>query len=261
MASGGPRWAAAADRLRTMLYEGVFANGRLASEPAIAKLLGVSRSTARRALASLEEAGLIIRKQGSGTYVNSEILQIATRLDEVWDFAEMIERSGHQPGVRHVATRLEVASPVQRTKLRLEQQAEVIVVGNVFLADERPIIYCLDVIPGHLVRSAYAPDELHGPIYDFLARRCSQFVSYNITEVHSAAAEARLAKQLKCRVGAPVHYFDEVGFNAEHKPILYSQEYYVPDTFRFQIVRKMTSARQRRSSRPPTNRRPSSQKG
>jgi GntR family transcriptional regulator len=243
MPNRGPRWKTTADRLRAMLYAGAFADGRLESEPDIAKRLGVSRSTARQALASLEHAGLLIRKQGSGTYVNSTILQMPSRLDEVWDFAEMIERSGHQPGVRHLSMRLEPASALFCEKLRLAPGAEVIAVANLFLADERPVIDCLDVIPGHLVRAAYAPEELHGPIYTFLGRRCQQQVSYNITEVRPVVAGEELAKQLGCRAGAPLHYFDEIGFNAEHTPILYSQEYYLPDAFRFHIVRKLTTSR------------------
>src|SRR3972149_10219143 len=43
--------------------------GRLPSEPAVAKDLGVSRATLREAMRTFETQGLIRRKQGSGTYV------------------------------------------------------------------------------------------------------------------------------------------------------------------------------------------------
>lgn len=235
------RWAVVADQLRAMIHQGAFAGGRLASEPDLAAMLGVSRATARQALDRLEHEGVVIRKHGSGTFVNAALLHITTRLDEVWDFAEMIRLSGCEPSVRHVRTRLEAASAAQQAKLGLGEGDEVIAAENVFLADGRPVIFCRDVLPGRLVRQAYAAEELHGPIYAFLARRCQQWVSYNVAEVLPVVAGRALARHLQCPARAPLHYFEEVGYNDDHQAILYSQEYYVPDAFRFHVVRKMTS--------------------
>jgi GntR family transcriptional regulator len=227
------------NRLRGMIHRGDFPDGRLPTEPALAVALQASRGTLRRALAQLEHEGLIIRKHGSGTYVNQAVLRIETRLDEVWDFSEMIRLAGYESSVEHIETRLEAAEPDLQAKLALEPGAEVIAVTNLFLADRQPVIYCLDVIPGKLVREAYAPAELHGPIYAFLQRRCHQQVSYNITEIHAVNAGTPVAAALQCGEGAALHYFDEVGYNASHQPILYSQEYYLPDLFCFQMIRRM----------------------
>jgi GntR family transcriptional regulator len=234
-----PQWVGLLERLRSMIHAGQFPLGRLPNEPTLAMDLKVSRGTIRRALAQLEHEGLIIRKHGSGTYINPVVLHITTRLDEVWDFAEMIRLARYEPGVQHIETRLEIASTLYQSKLNLDAAAEVIAVANLFLADRRPVIYCLDVIPGHLVRQAYAPEELHGPIYAFLYRRCHQQVSYNIAEVHPVNADASIAHLLKCRPGEALHYFDETGYNSQHQPVLYSQEYYLPDVFCFQVVRRM----------------------
>lgn len=233
----------ATERLRELIRTGAFRQERLASEPAIAAMLGVSRPTVRQALAELAHEGMIIRKHGSGTFLNRHILQLRTRLEEVWDFAEMIERAGYTPGVKHIRTELRPANDVERDKLQLEAGSQVLSVTNLFLANRRPVIYCRDVIPGGLVRQAYAPEELHGPIYTFLAQRCQQRVIYNITEILPVAANTLLARYLKCKRGTPLHYFQEVGFNAEHTPIMYSEEYYWPEAFSFQLVRKMTWAR------------------
>jgi GntR family transcriptional regulator len=229
-----------------MIHSGAFPDGRLPTEPAIALRLNASRGTVRRALAQLEHEGLIFRKHGSGTYINQAVLRIATRIDEVWDFAEMIRLAGYEPGVEHIETRLELASPLYQTKLNLNATAEVIAVANLFLASGRPVIYCLDVIPGHLVRQAYAPEELHGPIYTFLNRRCQQQVKYNVMDVQAVNAEAHISAFLKCRPGAALHYFDEVGYNPDNQPVLYSQEYYIPDVFCFQAVRRMMPAQPER---------------
>ncbi len=84
MGKSPSRWAVAADQLRAMIQQGAFASGRLASEPAIAAILGVSRATARQALARLEHDGVVIRKHGSGTFVNTALLHITNHFYYWW---------------------------------------------------------------------------------------------------------------------------------------------------------------------------------
>lgn len=59
-------------RLRSRISSGEWAVGsRIPAEPALVELLGVGRNTVREAVQSLVHAGLVERRQGSGTYVLS----------------------------------------------------------------------------------------------------------------------------------------------------------------------------------------------
>jgi GntR family transcriptional regulator len=87
--------------IRALIKEKRFTEGRLPSEPRLALQLGVSRGTLRQAIEQLVRGGLLIRRHGSGTFVNENVLGIQTRLEEVWDFEEMIHTSGFEPGVKH----------------------------------------------------------------------------------------------------------------------------------------------------------------
>lgn len=227
--------------LRALIDGCQFEAGRLPSEPELASMLGASRATIRQALAQLAIDGLIVRKHGVGTFVNQHIQSIQTRLEEVWDFAEMIRLSGHTPSTQHLELNLGPASPEVARKLALEPEAELLTTANIFLADGLPVIYCLDFIPAHLVKQAYRDEELHGPVYTFLEKRCGQRVDHNITEILPVVADHRLSELLDCPAGTPLHYFAEVGFNNHNIPILYSEEYYRPEFFSFTVIRKMTS--------------------
>lgn len=67
----------AAERLRGKILKGVFPPGaRLPTERDLCGLLGISRITVRQALDLLEEEKLILRRQGSGTYVSERPRQI-----------------------------------------------------------------------------------------------------------------------------------------------------------------------------------------
>jgi DNA-binding FadR family transcriptional regulator len=60
----------AVDRLRAEITGGAWPVGsRIPAEPALSEMLGVGRNTVREAVQSLVHAGLLQRRQGSGTYV------------------------------------------------------------------------------------------------------------------------------------------------------------------------------------------------
>ena len=228
-------------RLRKLINAKTFEAGRLPPEPKLANQLGASRTTIRQALTQLELDGLILRRHGVGTFVNERVLNIGTRLEEVWDFVEMIKLSGHSPEVRNHYVKLEQEQAFISKKLSLAAGEETLTTANVFMADSLPVIYCIDVIPAKLIRNAYRDEELYGPVYSFLKRRCNQQVDYNITKIVPVTADEQLQEILHCKPGTPLHYFEEVAFNSNDMPIMYSQEYYRPEYFSFNIVRKMTT--------------------
>ncbi len=237
----GSRVDEISEQVRALIDGQSFADGRLPSEPELTRILGASRATVRQALSQLEAERIITRKHGVGTFVNQRVLNIGTRLDQVWDFQEMIQMAGYEPGVRHESLSLRHASDAILTALSLPSEEEVLTTANVFLANGVPVIYCVDVIPARLVRQAYNDEELHGPVYRFLERRCRQRVDYNITEILAVGASEAIARRLGCDAGAPLHFFEEIGYNAAGEPIIYSEEYYSPSFFEFKIVRKLTT--------------------
>lgn len=85
----------ALEKLRDLLRSNGFdSNGRLPTERALSKELGVGRRAVRRALEVLESEGLIWRRQGSGTYVgqrhHSLDRQVGALVDKT-DFMEVME--------------------------------------------------------------------------------------------------------------------------------------------------------------------------
>jgi GntR family transcriptional regulator len=231
----------AVSAIRCQIEQKLFLDGRLPSEPKLALQLGLSRGTVRQAIEQLAHEGLLVRRHGSGTFINANVLDIPTRLEEVWDFVEMIAESGHVPGIRHHDLHLSCPHPSILNILHLPEGEEALTTANVFLADGVPVIYCIDVIPANLVKHAYRNEELQGPVYTFLEQRCSQSVVYNITEVLPVTADEKVARLLECEVGDPLHLFIETGFNENDIPVIYSEEYYRPEYFSFKVVRKMVS--------------------
>ncbi len=68
-AGGKPPYRLVADKLRERILAGRFEDGKVPSERALIRHYGVSRSTAAKALATLESEGLVVRRRGAGAFV------------------------------------------------------------------------------------------------------------------------------------------------------------------------------------------------
>ena len=66
---------------------------QLPTEPTLAKRLGVSRATLREALRTFSERGLLVRRQGIGTFVASRIPILETGLEVLESLERMAKRS------------------------------------------------------------------------------------------------------------------------------------------------------------------------
>jgi GntR family transcriptional regulator len=73
-----------ADRLRDQIDSGGLKHGeRLPSEPDLVKMFDASRNTVRLALATLTNSGLVVTRQGLGTFVNEPAVPFTALLSRV----------------------------------------------------------------------------------------------------------------------------------------------------------------------------------
>ena len=221
-------------RLRTVYADG----GRLPSEPDIAAELGVSRGTVRQALTILEREGAVIRRQGSGTFVNPYFLRIQARVETAYEFTDLIRQSGYEAGIRLISVARGAPPSDIAAALGDAAGGEALMVTKLFTADDQPAISCTDVVPVDLIRQPYTDDELAAPIFQFLDRRCFQTIAHVLADILPQVAGDDLTPLLDVPPGSPLLRFDEVGFNSLNKPVLFSRVYYRDQYIRFSVLRK-----------------------
>lgn len=96
----GPLYQRIADQLREDI--GAMGHGeRIPSEPRLAKDWGVSRFTVAKAVEQLVDEGLIVRRQGSGSFVAEAPLRRAPGY--LLSFTEAVEAAGHTASHRLLA--------------------------------------------------------------------------------------------------------------------------------------------------------------
>ncbi|MFG1961486.1 GntR family transcriptional regulator [Nonomuraea sp. NPDC049028] len=98
--TGGRVYPQIADRLREWIRLGDFGPGSvLPSEAELCRTFGVARNTARRALAVLEDEGLLVTVPSKGRVVSGESMAVPYRYQMIaGELREQIERGDLAPG-------------------------------------------------------------------------------------------------------------------------------------------------------------------
>ena len=109
----------AVSRLRQQITSGAWSVGmRIPAEPELAELIGVGRNTVREAVQSLVHAGMLERRQGSGTYVLAD--------SELGNAMGREIAGAHQRDVLEVRRSLEVESARLAAVRRTPDQVEAL---------------------------------------------------------------------------------------------------------------------------------------
>ncbi|AYG64363.1 GntR family transcriptional regulator [Rhizobium jaguaris] len=131
-------WRVIGDALSEEILTGAFGpDGILPADTEVAKRFGVSRLTARKALASLQNKGLIRILHGKGAFVEHDIIQYRILRRETL-LQNMLGDDG-QPRRQLLSNRVEKASPEIADRLNILAGANVLVVDLLGFVGNRPL--------------------------------------------------------------------------------------------------------------------------
>lgn len=233
----------AADTIRARLFRAMKSGeysscAHLPPEKELAETLGISRTQLRDVLAALEREGFITRRHGVGTLINHHVLNVPNRMDIETEFLDMIRQSGFAPGLASVQISESSADEKIAQILRLDEGAPIIRVARLCTADGKPAIYCEDIFDKSLIRESYTIKDLKQPIFQFLQDHCGVSPYLDVTDLSPMVADAALAELFQVPVGTPVLNMQEVDFDVDGIPVLFSVQYFIGGIVRHTVLRK-----------------------
>jgi len=215
----------------------------LPPENQLANNYKVSRATIRSAFDRLEAMGLIIRRQGVGTFVRKSS-NISNLLNQFIDFPRLIADNGYTPGYQQLRTELIEPTPEQGLSFKITPADMLLEIEKVFLADDDPIIYCINHIPKWVFQDTFPGDEvfkpgLTEPILEFLEQKCGQSIAYYVSSVRADILKncniPKVFKKLDPLT--PVLVIDEIGYNRDERPVHQSIEFHPGNRMNFKLIR------------------------
>ncbi|QDL93653.1 phosphonate metabolism transcriptional regulator PhnF [Paroceanicella profunda] len=244
MVNGGPPgggrqaiWEQIREALREDIASGRYAPGaKLPTEAALSDRFGVNRHTARRAVAALQEAGLIHVRRGAGAFVATA--PVDYRLGTRTRFAQNLTDAGQTPA-REI-TRLETLAVTAREAAHLEiaPGAPAHVYEGTGLADGQPLT-CghslfpaerLPELPRHLRESRSVTEAL---------RRCGVAdYTRKWTRLTAERATGIVARTLRLPEGAPVLCALSLNIGADRAPVELGRTWFNADLVQLVVDEK-----------------------
>jgi GntR family transcriptional regulator len=207
------------DLLVAKLAKGEWLPGTvIPSEINLARELGVSQGTVRKAITELVENNVLTRKQGSGTFVSNHDKQRA-----LFHFFHISDNNGHKvlPDSKVLHCRRKPASRKEASKLQLADGTDIIRIERVRNISDKPTMVETITLPADpFCDLAMEKDYiLPNTLYEFYEKQ------YGIT-IHSADEQLRAisaskhdAKILGLEVATPLLEIERVAMTLDKTPV------------------------------------------
>jgi len=224
--SQAPRYIEIADYLRELVAQ-ARPGQRLPSDAELCERFGVSRMTARQAVAILANEHLLERKAGSGTYASGR--RVPRALGSPLSFSESTRRRGLDPSSRVLRAGPTTLTRDDAVALGVDIESPAIVLERLRLADDVPMAVEHAVIPaGHpgLLDEDLTSGSLHTAF-----EKAGRVPTRAHAEVGARMATGRERNLLELPANGIVlteirTIFDQNGAPLEHTSTVYAAERY-----------------------------------
>lgn len=221
----GSIWMQIHETLSHEIGTGHYPKGeKLPTEAALAKRFSVNRHTVRRALASLQEDGLIHVRQGAGAFVSQALVDY--QLGRKTRFSQNLAGTGLK--LTREVLRLETlpATAKEAELLHLATGALVHVLEAVNFVDKTPFSYARSLFPAARLPDLPASLRAHSSITAALAQNGVQDYSRAWTKLTAKRAVGPVARALMMAEGAPVLRSVSLNIDSAEAPLEYGRTWF-----------------------------------
>ncbi|MCT9000118.1 GntR family transcriptional regulator [Chelativorans intermedius] len=212
-----PLYLQVKESLVRRLIEGSWQPGQLIpSEMELAREIGVSQGTIRKALNAMTAENLLIRRQGHGTYVaapeESRIL---------FQFFRLVRDTGERtfPTSRVLSWTKQRAEKEEAEALDIAATASVWRIERVRYLGEDPLIVEYISLPARRFPGFEKLTDIPNNVYRLYSERWGLTIGSGTERIKAIAASAEDARHLGCKRGTPLLRITRVAFDLEHKPV------------------------------------------
>lgn len=208
-----PLWHQAEMTLRSLIERGDWASGsQIPNEDRLCDMLGISRITVRHALRNLEEAGLLRREHGRGTFVRSATVVAGVR--GLTSFTDEMKTLALSPSTRLLEAHRLPATDEMAEALEITAGEPVIQLKRLRLGNDMPIGIQTSHLPEARVPGLYGAAENVQSLYAWLREHCD--ISpvkakevYRVGRVDEADAEL-----IQLPAGTPAFEVERIAFDS-----------------------------------------------
>lgn len=202
------------------------------SERELSEQFQVSRMTVRQAVNGLVDAGFLVRKRGSGTFVMER--KVEQTLHGVTSFSEEMKARGLTPSNQPVSFQIIPSDEKVAHQLHLSQYDPVYKIERIRLADGIPMAFETTFLPANLMKSL-TEEIMNHSLYEYVEMQLGLGIDDAFQTIESASATQKEAKHLQIKEKEPVLVINRRTFTRQGKPFEYVKTVYRADRYKFSI--------------------------
>lgn len=220
--------------IRNRIEDGTYKTGdKIPTENELIALYDVSRITIRRAVQDLTEEGVLIKKQGKGTFIQGRKIQ--RKIRHTISFTQSCQQSGMIAGCLVTKREVLATDTLDLKEKDLFGDDRVIHIQRVRTANDVPVI-CEN---NYFAYSHYAfllDEPLNESLYALLASRYDiQVGAPRNSYIDLAAADPSLAAMLKVTSGEPLFLLSTEIYDTREQLIHVGKQFIVGSRYRFYL--------------------------
>ncbi|MDK1377292.1 MULTISPECIES: GntR family transcriptional regulator [unclassified Sinorhizobium] len=202
----------------------------LPSEQELARELGVSQGTVRKALDAMTAERILVRRQGRGTFVaeyeESRILFQFFRLypdsgERLFPISKVLNLSSATP------------NPREREALGLDDKATVWRISRLRYHGSELMLRETLSLPGQIFQGLSETEEIPNNVYRLYSQRWGITVTRIAEKLKAVSADEADRAALNCAVGAPLLEIRRIAFDLHKRPVEYRESRCQTDTMHY----------------------------
>jgi GntR family transcriptional regulator len=210
---------------------------RIPTEKELAKIYHVSSITARQAIMRLVQEGLLLRKQGKGTFVRKGLKNTKNIMtfNVAGDIKDVVPEGLISQQVTVLGIETVKSSRLVAEALEMAEQEDVSRITRTRADNNVVISYIKNYLPVDIGKKITKEDLLAKPMLHVLKNKLKLSLKKGIQYVVAVTADYEIASALSISISSPVLYLETIIYDMNDRPVDFVQTFYRSDLFRYTL--------------------------
>ncbi|MGE5605212.1 MAG: GntR family transcriptional regulator [Bacteroidota bacterium] len=206
--------------IKQTIETGIYKVGdMIPNETELQKKYQVSRATVRKAIEDLTLEGLLVKKQGKGTFVCTP--KVTQNLNLITSFGETLLAMGYSPKAK-VIEMAEIKAPQKVAEaLGLEPETKVKYIHRIYIANDEPIAIILNYLAPSVIPDISLDDLCKHSLYHLLENKYGIILDSAIEVIEAKNASESEAKELNVAKNLALIQTVRITYSPNGSPIEY----------------------------------------
>jgi len=218
-------------KIKDSIISGQLKQGdKIQTEEELSKVYNVSRITVRSAISELVDEGMLVKKQGKGTFVSRT--KIDREIIKFLSFSSACRVKGLTPSSK--VTKKDIIDPTkdQIDSLKLGKNDKLIRMQRIRFANDEPIMVENNYFSYNNYSFLLDEEHLNNSLYEVLSKKYNITPSKGVSSIEIAKAAEDEAEYLKIHKGSSLLLIKGVVYDEKNIPIHISEEYIDGDKYK-----------------------------